>query len=273
MSTLEDLLTLLTRLIVELWVNGRWDFMVAAAVGSVLAALAWWLAHVVSLNFNRQFSFRAEHYLYCGIAATATFLFSIVFFALRYTADVAQIMVSAWEVSIRADTLWSQDTFRKAYDSVYELRDALGRQLEDFTGKPHPNTTPTTVIPTTQDASKLKAAETYAAAAVAHFRTHYSFLSKILWARPGIAQDEIYADIQRVFASGRTHYAAEDAIRLAGREIRRGLERQVPRVVVLSRIVLVVAFLIVQALTFSLLIYAALADIKERRAPQPITGR
>ena len=273
MDTLGDLLSLVTKLVVELWVNGGRSFIVATAVGTALAALAWWLAHVVSLNFNRQFSFRAEHYLYCSIAATATFLFSILFVALRYTADVAQVMVSGWEVSIQADSEWSQDTFRKAYDAVYELRDAQGRQLEDFNGKPHPDTDRSTLIPTTQEASKLKAAETYADAAVAHFRAHYPFLSKILWARSGIAQDKIYADMQRVYGSGRSLYQAEDAIRLAGQEIRQGLERQVPRVVVLSRIALVVAFLIVQAVTFSLLIHAALADIKERRASQPFKGR
>lgn len=269
MDTIGDLLSLLTNLIVKLWMNGRWDFIVAATAGTVLAALAWWLTHVVSLNFNRQFSFRAEHYLYCSIAAIFTLLFSIAFFALRYTADVAKIMVSDWEISIQADSQWGQDTFRKAYEAVFALRDAQGRQLENFTGKPPPDAARLSVIPTTQEASKRKAAETYAAAAVVHFGVHFPFLSKILWARSSIAQDQIHADMQRVFASGRANYAAEDAIRLAGREIRQGLESQVPRVVVLSRIVLVLAFLIIQAVTFALLIHAALADIKELRAAQP----
>jgi len=273
MDALWGLASLVVAIVADLWANSRQDFAVATLVGTVLAAGSWWLAHAVALNFNRQFSFRPEHYVYCGLAATATFLFTLAFFALRYTADVAQTMVSVWEVQIQADQTWADSTFQRAFDSVRDLRDQAGKPLEDFSRSPLPGSGLPTSIPTNHEASKNLAAEIYAEAAVSQFRKHYPFLSKVLWARSGIARDEIYADMRRVFDSGSPNYDAKDAIRLAGSVIRQGLEKQVPRVVVLSRVALVVAFLIVQAITFALLIHAALADIKVRRVAPSQRGR
>ena len=268
-----DIGSLIAGLVADLWLRGRSDFLIAVACGVFLAALAWWLVYITALNFNRQFSFRPAHYFYCGAAAIATLLFTILFFALRYTADVAVVMVSAWEVGIQADQPWSEDTYRRAFEAVRDLRDPAGKPLEDFSRSPPPGTGLPTSIPTNHEASKNLAAEIYAEAVVKQFRTSYPFLSKVLWARSGIAQDEIFADMRRVFDSGDTSYDAKDAIRLAGTVIRHGLEKQVPRIVILSRVALVIAFLIVQAIVFALLIHAALADIKVRRVAPTQGGR
>lgn len=173
----------------------------------------------------------------------------------------------------RPTSHWADDTFQRAYEGVRSLRAPTGKPLEDFSTRPDPKSGLPTSIPTTQEASKLKAADIYAEAAVTHFRIHHPVLSKVLWAQPKIAQDEIYADMHRVFGAGSPNYDAKDAARLAGGEIRRGLEQQVPRIVLLSRIALVIAFLIIQGITFFLLIHAALADIKVRRAAPPRGGR
>ncbi|MGE0086437.1 MAG: hypothetical protein AB7S75_18675 [Desulfococcaceae bacterium] len=261
---LSDFLLTLIGLVTQLWIDGRNTLFAACISGIVLGLLAWWVAHLVALNVNRQFSFRVQHHFYCGVAALATLLFTILFFALRYTGYVAEGMVTVWEASIRLDEEWSRSTFKKAYDAVYELHDASGNQLEDFTDKPHPKNGDGGLIPTSHEASRLAAAETYAKNAVKNFREQYPFLSKILWAKSGTAQKGIVEDMKRVFSEnpGGT-YQAEDAIRIAGEKIRRGLKEQVPRVVIISRIILVLAFILVQAIAFGLLIRAALADIRE----------
>jgi len=207
------------------------------------------------------------------LAAVTTFIFTLLFVGFRYTGTVAEGMVKIWEVSIRTDSQWNQKIFEKTYEAVYDLRDASGNQLEDFTGKPHPKTGRNTLIPTKHEASKLIAAETYAKGAVDHFRVQYPFLSKILWAHSDSAQKGIVQDMKRVFkASPGGTYQTEDAMRIAGEQIRRGLEKQVPRVVLIARILLVFAFILVQAITLALLIRAALADIKEDFSLQPIKG-
>ncbi|MCP4149518.1 MAG: hypothetical protein GY757_17360 [bacterium] len=269
-----NFLLFMTGLVMQVWQDAWKVFIGACAIGVFTAGLAWWLSHLVALNCNRQFSFRIRHHFLCSLAAIATFIFTLLFAGFRYTGDVAEGMVKIWEISIRTDTDWNRKTYEKAYEAVYALRDASGNQLEDFTGKPHPKTGRNTLIPTSHETSQLTAAETYAKGAVDHFRVQYPFLSKILWAHSSSAQQGIVADMKRVFkaAPGGT-YKTEDAIRIAGEQIRRGLEKQVPRVVLISRILLVIAFILLQAITLALLIRAALADIKENFSPQPIKGQ
>jgi hypothetical protein len=268
-----NLLLFMTGLVMQIWQDAWKVFTGACAVGVLLGGLAWWLSHLVALNCNRQFYFRVRHHFLCFLAAIATFIFTLLFVGFRYTGTVAEGMVKIWEISIRTDSQWNRSTFETAYEAVYDLRDASGNQLEDFTGKPHPKTGRNTLIPTKHEASKLIAAETYAKGSVEHFRNQYPFLSKILWAHSGSAQKGIVADMKRAFkATPGGTYQTEEAIRIAGEQIRRGLEKQVPRVVLISRILLVFAFILVQAITLALLIRAALADIKEDFSLQPIKG-
>lgn len=266
-----DFFFLVLQLILRMWQEGPGLFFTAGLTGFVLAAGAWWLSLWIALNFNRFFSFRFRHHFFCGLAAVATLVFTLLFAGFRYTEDVAKIMVSMWESQIQQDRAWSRETYIDAYEAVYALRDSSGGQLEDFTGHPHPETGRDTSIPTTQERSQEMAAETYARSAVDHFQGTHPFLSKILWAKSDIAQKVIVDDVQRVFASGASTYRARDAIEIAGEIIRKGLERQAPRVVLITRILLVIAFLLVQALTIGLLIWAALADIREHFSPQPLT--
>ncbi len=267
-------LLFMTGLVVQVWQDAWKVFIGTCAVGVFLAGLAWWLSHLVALNCNRQFSFRVRHHFLCSLAAIATLIFTLLFAGFHYTGDVAEGMVKIWEISIQADDEWSRDTFEKAYEAVYDLRDASGSQLEDFTGKPHPKTGQNTVIPTSHEASKLTAAETYAKGAVDHFRNQYPFLSKILWAHSDSAREGIVKDMQRVFkATPGATYQAKDAIQIAGDRIRQGLDKQTPRVVLISRILLIFAFILVQAITLALLIRAALADIKEHFSQQSFKGQ
>ena len=127
--TIGDLLLFLTQLVIQLWRDGRATLFVACGLGLVLGGLAWWLTNQAALNFNRQFSFHTQHHVYCGVAAISTLMFTVLFVALRYTEDVAERMVVKWEEVIQDDNQWGAQTFRMAYEKVYELRDPSGRQL------------------------------------------------------------------------------------------------------------------------------------------------
>lgn len=248
----------------QLWAASLQPLLIALAIGVLLGGLSWWLAHFVALGFNRQFSFNTQHHVFCAIAAVITLVFTVLFFAMHYTADVARAMVTQWEAAIGEDQDWTHDTFVDAYDAVYALRDNSGRQLEDFSKFPHPDRGGD-LIPTNADKTKETIADVYVGAAMEHFRHGHPFLSKILWAREGVAPEAIQQDMTRFFAANPGGiYSTAEAIKLAGQEIRDGLTAQAPRVVLISRSVLVVAFLLVQGLVFGLLIRAALANIRER---------
>ena len=267
-----DFFLLLIKLVAQLWRESHAQFIGICILGIVLGGLAWWLTSWVAHNYNRQFSFHPQHHVYCGVAATITLLFTLLFSAFQYTGEVAEDMVKKWKADIMEDRKWSADTFRQAYEAVYELRDASGKQLENFAGHPHPDTGQSNVIPTNYQESRQTAAQTYANGAVAHFRSHHPFLSKVLWAHAGLAKEVITKDMERVFGSGAHTYLVQDAIQLASEQIRLGLKKQVPRIVVISRIVLVIGFILVQALTFYLLRRAALAKIPENRLLSPVKG-
>ncbi len=267
-----DLLLPLTQLVSQLWQEARNTFFVGCASGAVLAAISWWAAYFVALNVNRQFSVRIQHRFFCLVAALATLVFSILFVAFQCTGHVVEGIVTGWETSICLDEGWKGGTFKKAYEAVYNLRDKAGDQVEDFKDFPHPDTGRSISIPLNHGRSRRTVAETYAGEAANHFRDKHPFLSKILWARAETAEKGIIEDMERVFSEN-PKYPLDDAVRIAGKRIRRELKKQVPRIVIISRIALVIAFLFIQAIVFVLLIRAALADIRVNFSTQHYRGQ
>ncbi|MCI5161493.1 MAG: hypothetical protein D3917_05620 [Candidatus Electrothrix sp. AX5] len=267
-SLLNDLFLLLGSLVLQLWSSARNEFFIACAAGIILAGLSWWLTHYVALNFNRRYSSRPQLYFFCGSAAAVTFCCTLLFFAFRFTGDVAERIVTSWETALEIDVEWNDETFRKAYEAVYELRDADGNRLEDFTGKSHPDTGQDVIIPTLHEESKLLAAQIYAEEAVKHFTKNHPLLSKILRVYAKETAQEIYKDIQHFFSdsreAGEKSYPVMEAVRLAKNVMRQSMVGQIPRIMLISRSVLVLIFFLIQGIIFSLLIRSALADIKVR---------
>nr|VFJ99711.1 MAG: hypothetical protein BECKLFY1418A_GA0070994_11046 [Candidatus Kentron sp. LFY] len=264
-DTIQGFFSLLFNLVGELWKGGTIEFWIALVVGILLAGAAWWLASYIAFNFNRQFSMHPKHHVYCSIAAVLTLSFTLLFFALKFTGEVAEQAVSEWQAAIRVNTDWKNEAFSKAYDAVYELKNPQGSQLEDFSGKPHPSTGLDTAVPISYPPSKQAVANVYGASMVKHFKETHPFLSLILWARSGQAEKALITDIERLFATGITTYASKKGIDLTSTMIRNALKAQTPRVITMFRIILVIAFLLIQALVLGLLARAALAAIKEKR--------
>lgn len=269
---ISDLLLLMVGMVGQLWRTSQVMFLTVLALGVMLGGLKWWFTSWVASSYNRQFSLHPQHHIYCSLAAIITVLFTVLFSAFNYTGVVAEFIVDSWKEVILQDGEWSQNTFRQAYETVYELRDASGKQLENFANYPHPDSGLAKLIPTSHAESKQLAAQTYAKAAVDHFRLYHPFLSTILWANPEVAQQVITQDMERVFGSGSRTYQAEEAIQLASEKIRQGLKEQVPRIVIISRLILFCVFLLVQGITVALLIRAALNDIKEYRTESRHVG-
>ncbi|CAK8723753.1 hypothetical protein KKHLCK_13215 [Candidatus Electrothrix laxa] len=175
--------------------------------------------------------------------------------------------MTTWETALEVDVEWNDETFRKAYEAVYALRDAAGEQLEDFTGKPHPDSGQDVVIPTHNEKSKLLAAQIYAEEAVRHFTDNHPLLSKILRVYAEDTAEALYEDIKQFFStagSGEKTYPVMEAVQLAKGLMRQSMIGQIPRIMLISHAVLVLVFIMAQIVTCSLLIRSALADIKVR---------
>ena len=192
----------------------------------------------------------------CGFAAILTIFFTLSYVSLKYTKDIAYGIIGVWQQQLRSDSRWQSKTFRKAYEEVK----ALG--VEDFSRYPHPDKGGR-LAPMTKDESRKLVAIIYATQAVQNFKQAHPYLGVILRAQPDISVKAIHGDVDRFFAAhpGGT-YSDADAVNLAAQLIKAGLNAQVPRVVTISRILIVILFFILQAIPLGLIGWAAYRDVK-----------
>lgn len=251
-----DFLSLLGGCIALFSVREPGLFRITLLAGVVFAGLCWYVCAVYTRLWNKRFHVTLMHHVLCVFASLCTLGFVILFPSLFYTKDVALASITLWQQQIKTDSSWADDTFAKAYDKVKELG------IEDFSNAPPPGT-PGSLIPTNQDQSRQTAAEVYADEACRHFDSKRPFLSKVVWSSPGVPSATIFQDTTEWFQTNPT-YPPERAIDLAANQIKEGLEPQAPRVILLSRAAVGAFFVIVQAIPFGLIGWAAYTDIKVR---------
>lgn len=230
------------------------SFAKLLALGIALSGLCWYLASVYTQLWNQRFRPTRTHHILCGAASLASLYFTLVFGSLGYTRDAAILSIRFWQTQIGWDSSWAGNTYAKAFQRVK----ASGK--EDFSNVPGPGMAGSR-IPTTTDESRFAAAETYANEACLHFASKRPFLSKVVWSSPGVPSQKILEDV-RNFHKTNPNYPVERAIEIAATRIREGLDPQTPRVVHLARISVIIVFLLVQAIPFGLIGWAAYRDIK-----------
>jgi hypothetical protein len=256
MSTLSELFSLLTKG-VFLLAHNRSSLAITVASAFILAGLSWYLCNNYVKLWNRRFRLTTTHQVLTLIASTLTFFFVLAFSGLTYMKDVASAIVSLWEgFEIKADRDWSTATFKEAYYKVKELNS------ENFSNYPAPENGGNT-IPASKRPAQETAASVYAIAACDHFNQEHPFLSKIIWSNPQKSAENISGDVVNYFDEnpGST-YSTEKAISIAADTIKTQLSQQTPRTVTLSRIGLVILYLLVMAVPLGLIGYAAYKDIR-----------
>jgi hypothetical protein len=251
-----DLLSLLTGSVAIYSVRNPTGFRLAVFVGVVLALVCWYGCYAYTRLWNRRFHVKPIHHVLCALAALITLGFSVLYPALAYVREAGEASIASWEATVNRDGVWAATTFRTAYQAVRKLG------IEDFKGVPEPGAVQSW-IPTSHDESRQTAAGVYASSACNHFSRSRPFLSKLVWARPGIPTEVVFADVRRWHRTN-PNYPPERAIELAVEQIRAGLVAQVPRIVALSRILTIILFLLAQAVPFGLVGWAAYRDIQVR---------
>lgn len=231
----------------------------ALFVGAILAALCWWGCSSYSRLWNLRYRVTLGHHALCGLAALLTLLFTLVYASLAYTKDAAYDSLQGWQKEVNQDQKWASRVFADAYHAVQKLG------IEDFSNYPPPEQGGQ-LFPSSDERSIITAATTYAASGAAHFAEHRPFLSRLLRAGTEVPQQIAAADTKAFFASAKKgeNYEVRRALTLVAKEIRRNLDEQVPRLVILSRRIAVVAFLLVQLIPFGLVGIAAYRDLKFR---------
>jgi len=256
MILVKDLFDLLIKCVERFQSSDFTSFRNVIILGIFMGTVCWIACSYYSRLWNLKYRIKLTHHILCGIAAILTFIFTLLFMSLTYTKEAAYAVIAVWQHDINADLYWGNKTFQKAYDEIK----ALG--VEDFTNYPSP-AEGGKLIPISQNKSRETWTTVYTTEAIQHFKEKHPYLSKILWAESEIPAQVIRDDIERFFKSNPgTSYSAKEAINLAAKYIKQGLDDQVPRVVPISRMVVTILFFLTQSIPFGLIGYAAYKDIK-----------
>ncbi|MDX1982857.1 MAG: hypothetical protein SFV51_21485 [Bryobacteraceae bacterium] len=251
---LADLFSLLLGCIPIYMAKAPGSFRLTVLAGVVLAGLCWYLSSVYTRMWNKKFRITATHHFLCGFASVCTLLFTILFASLYYTRDAALISIGAWQLQLNNDAIWAERTFSKAYEKVKDLG------TEDFSNAPPPGS-PNSFIPTNSDESRQTAAAMYSNEACKHFDQKRPFLSKVVWSSPGVPSEVVFEDVKHWHETN-PNYPPSRAIEIAANQIKQGLQPQAPRVIYLSRLAVAALFLLIQAIPFGLIGWAAYRDIR-----------
>ena len=190
------------------------------------------------------------------MASLFTFLFVLTYISFSFLKEIAVSEIDDWANRLSDDHAWEHRIMVKAY---YKIRET---GIEDFTAFPPPDEQRVTV-PLAKSGSIELFAHLFATEASNNFESTHPFLAKGVWAKSTIPTEAVNNDIQQYFSSspGGT-YPATNAVMLVAKIIKNDLEVQAPRVVTLSRVILIGLFVLIQTIPFGLIGRAAYKDLR-----------
>ncbi|WP_077920531.1 hypothetical protein [Spirosoma sp. 209] len=244
MALIHDLITIVYNGLQKLTVV---NLLATLLLAGSLAVGCFVLCDYYSKLWNKSFKKTIVHKILSLCAAIFTFLFVLVFASITFFEEVSKSILSGWKAGISLDSEWQSTTFAKAYQAVKDCCEAI-EPFADYTDGRN--------IPLTSTKAQETFAKTYIEEGIAHFRDHHSFLT-LVWSNPRISEAEIQKDVQYFFANIGKTYPPERAITLVANEAKKQLEKQSPKVVVWTRLLLVALFILVQAFPFGLIGIAA----------------
>jgi len=251
---IEDIFSLIYSCVDEL-IKTREEFFLLMMTAVVIAVGLWIFAANYTRLWNKAFKNRPIHYCLFTLSAIMTFIFIIVFYSLKFTDHAAEYTVIKWEYNLKNDNKWSNDVFIKAYEAV----DNSGKA--DMSNYKHPDNGGK-LIPSQHKVRPI-IAEVYSNESIAHFKKSHTLLSRVLWANSRSSNEKIQSSMDAFFVSNPGEiYTVKDAIEIAAKQISLGLKEQTPRVVYVTRIILVLLFFIFQLIAFGIVGFHAYNDLK-----------
>ena len=231
------------------------NLLITFGVAGILSVGCFLGCNYYSRLWNKRYRTTTTHKLLSGVASILTFLFVCAFVAFTFWEDAASMKIEIWKNNLKTDIVFTNSCFKKAY---YEVK-KLG--LEDFTNYLPPEKGGT-LIPTSHKETQFRAGEVYSELACNNFDDKHRFLALALKSNFGVAPELITKDMTRHFSKNEVPYSMSNGIEIAATIIKNELIAQTPKVIKLARIILVLLFLIVQAIPFGLIGLAAYKDLK-----------
>ncbi|KIE59312.1 hypothetical protein A946_00945 [Methylacidiphilum kamchatkense Kam1] len=228
-------------------------FFYSMAIGALLGAVCWIIASTYTLLWNKKFRANPIHHFFCGLAALATTLFVICFFSLKYSKEVGKLIVFNWASKILKDSRWEDWTLAQSYEAIR----VSGR--EKFLPPPQAQ-----FVPLIDPYSRAIVANIYARNAAYDFSKNHPALSLIIRPDVSVPSRALLQDMNAFFQSSPQVYPVDRALKIVTYYLISILDSQMGRLVVLSRSILALLFVVFQLIPFSLIGWAAYQDIRVR---------
>ncbi|VVM07158.1 hypothetical protein MAMC_01458 [Methylacidimicrobium cyclopophantes] len=256
---LGDLLAVTTSCILLFLVEATGQFLLAFAAAVLLAGGCWWLASNYTKLWNLLFHANPIHHFFCAVAALATLASALLFFALSHAKTAGTQFVDLWAASLQANQSWKSSTFEEARKTVWQLGQEPHNPAlwQDQSGGP--------IVPLTNPNTKFVVAKIYANGAARNFQRMHPFLSWILSVHVRTAEEAVSRDVQQYLnVQPNAVYPDTRAIGIVADYVKKELDEQTPKLVPRLRLILLLLFLAVQSVPFTLIGWAAYQDIQIR---------
>jgi hypothetical protein len=252
MNSIIDVLYIAFSGLDKLSLNNFYLTIIGGLIFSIVVGLT---CHFFYKLWNKSYVTTFTHKLMSVFSSILSFFFIICYVGFTFLEEVAMTKILIWKEEIIKDQNFIQKTFIKAYDNVKEL------EIEDFSNTLSPNQGGNQ-FPTSKRESKLKAGETYYEESINNFQDKHGFLNAILSVKSNNTPEQIQKNMDDYFSKGNQTYDIIDGIEIAANNLKSSLIQQAPRVVKISRILLVLLFFIIQIIPFGIISYSAYKDLK-----------
>lgn len=221
----------------------------------VFSALVGFACHFFYKLWNKNYRTTITHKIMTILSSIMSFLFIICFVGFTFLEEVAMSKIFIWKESLHTNKEYTDNAFAKAFMNVKELG------FENFSNVPLPGELGSR-IPVTRTESQLEAGKTYYQEAVNNFKKSHGFLNAILSVKSENTPEAFQKDMQQYFANGNSSYSPERGIEILANNLKESLFEQAPKVVKVSRVILILSFILVQMIPFGLISYSAYKDLK-----------
>lgn len=229
-------------------------------IAAAFSALCWWICTHYTRLWNKKYEVTTGFHIICAVAALITFSATLCFIGLKNMRPVAQDMVDEWAEDAGNDYELQDASFVKAF---YAVKDAGKENMRGYrTPEKGGN-----IIPMSNKETRILVSYVYASDACNDFYAKYPFLGWFLEADEGVPTELIAADQNKFFKSHPGEaYPLERGFQLGIEQINTQLQEQTDRIVRVTRIWLVLLFLLVQLIPFGAIGYMAYRDIFNRQS-------
>lgn len=234
-------------------------FIGAILAGLTVGGLLWWGAFWWARLWNKKYSLTPLHHVLAALVLLLATGYALTSVSLKYAARTVESKVRLWQEAANLDADLKSRLSARLYDEV------AARGTEDISKIPDPRTLAPgeTWTFTYQNHTETQAVigDVYTKGALQHFEKSHPLLALIL--SPAVPAELIIEDIRvksRANPSG--IYQLNDGTRLLVEQMFVKMSDQIWRVVMVSRITLLVLFLIFLSIPIVLIAMAAYRDIR-----------